>query len=146
MRVTAFSVILFFVCLNLALFATHEAQVLPYSQEPYEDPGDVTIAGSGISYRFAASVTVLGVTAMVAILSKNTYIGLAGLAIWVADIFFPIMHWVLFGFPEFLAIFTASAGANAAQLYIITGMTTALMSLVWFWFILSFVSGRTVEQ
>lgn len=99
-----------------------------------------------MTYRLASSLTVISVTAIVAVLTRNALIGLAGLTIWVADIMFPVFHWVLFGFPEFVSMLTASAGANAGQLYIITGVVTALMAVVWFWFILGFVRGTgTVE-
>lgn len=144
MRVTAFSIILFFVCLNVALYIVHETQVLPFSQEPYEDPGDFTTTGT-ISYRLAGSLTLLGVTAMVAILSKNTYIALAGLTIWVADIFFPVFHWILFGFPEFATRLAAASG-SPSQVYVVTTAMNALVAAVWFWFILGFVSGRSMEQ
>lgn len=139
MKTTAYTLLLFFICLNLSLYLIHETQVFPSAaEEPWESPDDIWS-------RFSTSVGLLGVVAIVAVWTKNPYLGIAGLTLWVADVFLPIVNWVFFGLPNFITAVAGSCTTGAAELLLLANVIQALTGAVWFWFILGFLSQRVME-
>lgn len=140
MKLTAFGIILFFTCLNVSLTVNNYYQILPLQQAPYAT--NENIASQFVSINIDLNSVLLGGAALgVGIIGG--YItgnllagGTVGLLLGAFALFSPIMKWAIFGVPEFLsqlqvpAIFTTAIGA--------------LISLVWFWFILGFISQRTM--
>lgn len=139
MRVTAYSIILFFVSLNVSLYLIAETQVLPYYQQPYVSPADMKIT------RTVGSLAILTIGMIVAALTRNWLFGAAALVLWALDYLIPIVHWVFFGFPEFMAQVAATTG-DTAMLTAVTTSMNALMAVVWFWFMTGFISQRSMEQ
>jgi len=138
MKTTAFSLILFFVCLNVSLYIIKETQLIPYYVEPYEDPSE-------FSTRIVTSLGILGGGALVAALTGNAWIGVAALTMWVGSVLLPFFDWGLFGFANFLGSMAAMTANPALVLVVINGVE-ALMAVVWFWFLLSMISQRYVER
>lgn len=139
MRVTAYSIILFFVCLNVSLYLVNELQVIPFGLAPYESP-------DAISTRLVGGFAILTVTMLVsALLGRLVYGAAIGLVLFALDIMLPIFHWIFFGFPEFMTMVAATSG-NPGLIYVVTGALNALMAVVWFWFFMSFLTARYMEQ
>jgi len=137
MRVTAYSILLFFVCLNVSLYLLAETEVLPYYQPAYESPSDITT-------RLVGSLTILTVGALVAFVVGNWLVGAAALALFALNLLVPVFSWIFFGFPNFLTQL-ASATGDSALVLTVTGSMNALMAVVWFWFLIGFISQRTME-
>lgn len=138
MRLTAYSIILFFVCLNVSLYLVNELQVIPFGLEPYESPGDITT-------RLVGGFAILTVGALIEVIAQNWLFGAAALVLFALDYLLPIFHWIFFGFPEFVTMVAAASG-NAALIYTVTGALNALMAVVWFWFFMGFLTARYMEQ
>lgn len=64
--------------------------------------------------------------------------GTVAIILFAFDLFIPVVKWVIFGLPTFMA-------QMGVPLVVYTSVT-ALMSCVWFWFILSFVAQRQLED
>lgn len=138
MRVTAYSIIFFFVSLNVSLYLIAETQVLPFYLQPFEQPTDIT-------NRLVGSLTVLTVGALVAFLVGNALIGIAGLMLFILNLFLPVFRWIFFGLPEFLTILANTTENPALVLTVITA-TNSLMAVVWLWFFMGFLSQRVMER
>jgi hypothetical protein len=143
MKLTAFLIIAFFVCLNVCLYIISETAVLPYSEtSPYETP-------SGISSKLlhvdlsTGNLAIAGTQLVIfIILSYITghliFGGTVAIILFAMELFFPIVKWVVFGLPTFLQQMGVSI--------VIYESITALLALVWFWFILGFVAQRQLED
>ncbi len=64
--------------------------------------------------------------------------GLLALVLFALNMLFPVVRWVVVGFPLFLL----ELGIHQA---IVTGIT-ALMAVVWFWFLLGMLGQRQMEK
>jgi hypothetical protein len=64
--------------------------------------------------------------------------GTVAIILFAMELFFPIVKWVVFGLPTFLQQMGVSI--------VIYESITALLALVWFWFILGFVAQRQLED
>lgn len=63
MKLTAFAIILFFVCLNVSLYMINETAVLPYwQQSPYEEPAGIT--GRLVHLDLSAENLLIGATTL----------------------------------------------------------------------------------
>lgn len=140
MRVTAYSLVLFFVCLNLSLFLLNNTQVLPdYRVSPFEEPEG--IQAHLISFDISGSTllmagTALSVWVIISALTGNLIFGgTVALILFALTMLFPVVRWILYGFP----IFLQQVGVPT----VIVTVIEALMAVVWFWFILGFVGQRS---
>lgn len=134
MRVTAYALIVFFICLNLSFYIIAETEVLPEYKAPYEKP-------TGIESQFTNVLTLTIVTVIgagiSAIMGRFLLGATISLIIWVLGYFLPIVSWVFVGFPRFLA--------QMGVPEVIYVSLSALMAVVWFWFIMGVFSQRTLE-
>lgn len=143
MKLTAFGIILFFVCLNLSLYLINETSVLPsYQQSPYETPEG--ISGRLVHLDLSTSNLAIGTT-LLAVFVVIGYItghllfgGTVAIILFAFDLLFPVAKWIVFGFPIFLA-------QMGVPLVVYTTLT-ALFSVVWFWFLLGLVAQRQLED
>lgn len=140
-NVGVFSMIFLFVCLNMGAWMLNEFEVLgDYKIEMSESPLSIQEHLASISaveglLMGAVSVTV-GI--LIKLLTGNlVYGGTAVLVIFALEMFFPMVRWIVAGFP----IFLLNIGAPP-QIVTIIGL---LQGVVWFWFIFSVLSGRTTE-
>jgi len=143
MKLTAFGIILFFVCLNVSLYLINETAVLPHwQQSPYEEPSG--IIGRLIHLDLSAENLLIGIVPLTVswilgwISGHLLFGGTLGIIIFAMDLCFPVIKWVVFGLPIFLS-------QMGVPLVVYTSMT-ALMSVVWFWFLLSFIAQRQLED
>lgn len=142
MRVTAFSILLFFVCLNLSLYFINETQVLPnMEQPPYTAPEDM--ASRFILVDVSAGNLLIGGSVLAVgfivgwITGRMIYGGTVAIILFAMDLLFPVVRWTLFGFPLFLN----QLGVH----YALTTVLSTLVSLVFFWFIIGFIGQRQME-
>lgn len=143
MKLTAFLIIAFFVCLNVCLYIISETAVLPYSEtSPYETPSGIStklfyVDLSTGNLLIAGTQLIIG-TILGFIAGHLIFGGTVAIILFAMTLIFPIVKWVVFGLPTFLAQMGVSI--------IIYESITALLALVWFWFILGFVAQRQLED
>lgn len=143
MRISAFSLILFFICLNLSIYLINANQVLTgVGKSPYTDPTEISGLVLGLDItgeNLVLGVVTIGVGFAVGLLTGQLILGgTLALVLFAINLVIPILKWILFGFP----IFLGQIGVPPS--IVIT--LEALMSIVWFWFFLGFFSQRTVER
>ena len=139
MKVTAYGSLIFFVCLNLSLYLLNTTQVLPnYTQSPYEEPAgiqDKLIHFDLSATNLLIGVTVLGVGAIIGYITGHlVFGGTIAIVLLALDLIFPVVKWILFGFPIFL-------GQIGVPL-VITVIIQTLMAVIWFWFIMGMIGQR----
>lgn len=143
MKISAFGLILFFVCLNISLYLISVFGVLPsFQQSPYETPENITtklvhldLSGGTLIIGIVAA----GVGGLVSLITGHLLFGGTVALVFLAlDIIFPLVRWIVFGLPEFMRQM-----GMAPELY---GAVTALMALVWFWFIVGLIIQRPLEE
>lgn len=135
MKVGAYEILLFFICLNLACFVVNEAQVLPHSIEPVETP-------ESINQQF-----VIRIGGGLAVISGGVFAGLligalvqaATVAIIIAALSFlvPVFDWVFLGFPKMLILLGVPE-----PIYLVVGV---LVGVTWVWFLIGIVGQRYMQ-
>jgi len=135
MKVGAFEILLFFICLNLACGILHEMEALPFSIEGVETVDSIN----------ALFVTRIG--GSIAIIAGGVFAGLllgvlvqaATIAIVIAAIsfLFPIFEWLFSGFPNLLL----ALGVPSIIYYSIS----VLIGVTWVWFLIGIVAQRYME-
>lgn len=148
MRVTAYSLLLFYVVLNLSLYLVSGAgnadyQVIPLSILPHETP-------EALYTRLIGMFLTLGIVTLAGWLFGQVYLG-GGVALLLFVIQFfvgsdSIFHWVFWGLPNFISTALGAAGVDLAISAMFVGTVLAMTSVIWFWFIMSLMSGRVLEQ
>jgi hypothetical protein len=135
MRITAFSIILFFVCLNLSLYVINVTQLVGnVGMSPYESPANILSMFSTLIF--------IGVGTIVGWATGNLIFGGAiALIIGVCSYLFNVVNWVFNGTSLFLSKIMGSSPQTDA----IIMSLQVLMAVVWFWFILGFISQRQLE-
>lgn len=143
MRISAFGLILFFVSLNVSLYLINETAILPsFSQSPYETPQNIQT--KLVHLDLSAENLIIGIVAaatsgLIGLITGHLLFGGTVALIFLAlDILFPMIKWVVFGLPEFMR----QMGVPEI-LYV---SVTALMSLVWFWFLVGLIVQRPLEE
>lgn len=139
MRVTAFSLLLFYVCLNISIYLVAETEVLPYYIPPHESPENMLIV------TMIGAISFMTVTGIVSSIIGNWLFGAASLTVWAISYILPIFKWVFWGFPEFLIMIAYTTENPALVLTVVTSVN-ALMAVVWFGFFMGFVSQRSIDQ
>lgn len=143
MRVTVYLLILVFICLNVSVYLVNEMEPLgQVGVQPYDSP--TGIQGRLISLDLSGeNLLIAGVTLGVGlilgqVLGNKLIYGTLAVVLFALDLIIPVVKWILFGFPIFLA-----------QLDVPTPITTVLttmMAVVWFWFLLGFIGQREIER
>lgn len=144
MKLTVYTVLAFYICLNVSLYLVGQFHVFPQmEQPPYVTPQAIE---TKLISSFISAAIAWGLTA--AIVGSLLYGGLAGLLIFALQFFLggdSILYWGLYGLPEFLSQTAAAMGINSVQVGVLTGSLVGLFSLIWLWFLLGLVSGRYME-
>jgi len=137
-KIGAYGLIFLFVCLNLGAYLLNEFQVLgDYRVEPYETP--TTIQEQITDNLVLHIVSSVGVGGIIGFITGNlVYGGTASLVIFSLSALFPVVRWVIGGFPLFLS----QLGAPTEIVLVISVLT----GIVWFWTLFSVLSGRAVER
>lgn len=151
MKVALYDLILFFVCLNLAVYLVNETHLVgDFYIPPYEEPSNilsrlVTLNLTGVDLRFGG--TTLAVGGLVGLITGNlVYGGILALILFALDLFIPFAKWVLFGFPTFINQLAEIDGVADPSLVAVALVIQVLMSVVWFWFILGLISQRKLDD
>lgn len=151
MRLTPFAIVLFFVAVNVSLSVIQLTQVLPPDEQisPYSQPTDIT--AMLVHLDISTENLVIGGSTIAVMLIIGWFTGhmiLGGtlaIVLFALDLFIPVGKWVIFGIPSFVSTMVGVASADAATALMLNGIVaglTALLSVVWFWFILGFFTGR----
>lgn len=141
MRVTAFGLITFFVCLNLSLYLINEFQVLAVEQPEQTPPANIYT-------QLIGSLLTLGAGALLTYVFENWLFGTGALALWGIQFLLGtdnIVYWIFYGTPEFVNRFASAAQLTTEQILVFQNVTLCLTAIVWFWFILGFISQRQME-
>ena len=135
MRIGAFEILLFFICLNLSCYVLHEMDALPESMEALETPesinqqfyytigGSIAIISGGILAGLMVSAVIQGATIALIIAALS----------WLV----PILNWIFSGFPRMLMLM-------GIPLPIWTSIQV-LIGVVWVWFLIGIVAQRYME-
>jgi hypothetical protein len=142
-RVTAFSLILFYVVLNLSFYLVAETQTLGTGASPaLTSPTDMVTKLVGSLFTF-----VIGTILTAAF--KNWLFGAAAMSIWAVQFLIgnnSIIYWIFYGTPAFINSFASQYGLASAQLTVFTNVVLGLTALPWFWFIMNILTSRGVEE
>lgn len=135
MRIGAFELLLFFVCMNLGCFILNEMDALPYAIEGVETP-------DSINDRFVTSIG-----GSIAIIAGGVLTGLllnalaqgAVIALIIAALNFlvPVFDWIFLGFPKMLSLMGLPEPIWLA--------VSVLIGIVWVWFLIGIVAQRYME-
>ena len=135
MKIGAFEILLFFICLNLSCFVLNEMDALPVRIEPAETPDSIN----------ALFVTNIG--SAIAIIGGGVFAGLllgalvqaAAIALVIATLSFlvPVFDWIFSGFPKMLLLM-----GLPEPIYLVVGV---LVGLTWVWFLIGIVGQRYME-
>lgn len=130
MKIGAFEILLFFVCLNLGCFILNEMDALPYSTQPTETPLSIR--------NVVASVGIISVGVVVGFLVGAIWQG-AVIAVIIASLslVLPIADWVFFGVVD---LFDALGVPT-----VISTVIQILVGTVWVWFLIGLVAQRYME-
>lgn len=143
MKLSALGLLLFFVALNVSLYVINETAILPYyKQSPYEEPQGIVnrLVHLDLSTQNLA-IGGAGLTVFVIlgwITGHLLFGGTVAIVLFAMSLLFEPLKWLIFGFPTFL-------GQMGVPLIVYTPLT-ALMSVVFFWFLLGFVAQRQLED
>jgi len=138
MRGIAFDILLFYICLNLALGFLATVNALPgYNVPPASTASQLGFFDKALSYTDIASIAVPGaIGGVIAILMGHALLGGAILVITAAGIAFPIVRVLILGFPTLLSNLNVPSPV-VVVLQVLTG-------LVWLVFFAEFLGGREV--
>jgi len=84
-----------------------------------------------------------------ALVGSLLYGATAGLVIFGLSFFVgsgSIFYWAFFGLPTFISQIVEIYGLDATAISVFEGAILGLTAVVWFWFILGFVTQRYMEQ
>lgn len=143
MRVTAYGTLIFFVTLNLSLYLLNASQVLSsYRLSPIEEPAGISTQLIDFNVTTDELLMVgipLAIMVIIRTLTGNFILGgTVALLLFGLEMLFPIVRWILFGFP----IFLGQIGLPSYVVLIIDSM----LAVVWSWFILGFIMQRSTWE
>lgn len=153
MRLTPFVLIVFFVSLNVSISIINFSGVLPTDEkmQPYTQTTDITsmLVHLDLSREnLLIGGSILGVGMMLSWLTGHLILGgTIAIILFGIDLFLPVGKWVIFGLPSFIGSIVQVEAMDLATATVINSITaglTALMAVVWFWFILGFLVQRPV--
>lgn len=135
MRVGAFEILLFFICLNLSCYVLHEMDALPETIEAMETPESINqqfYYSIGTSLAIIAGGTIAGLVVSAVIQGAAIALVVAALS-WLV----PILNWIFFGFSNMLSLMGIPAP--------IWAIVQVLIGVVWVWFLIGIVAQRYME-
>lgn len=135
MKIGAFELLLFFICINLSCYILNTIEVLPDTTLATETPqsiNDQFALGIGGSIAIVMGGVIAGM--MVSAVIQGAAIALIIAAIsWLV----PIADWIFLGFPKMLALIGLPEPIWLA--------IQVLIGLVWVWFLIGIVAQRYME-
>jgi len=139
MRLTVYNMMAFFIMFNLSLFLLNYYTLLgsEFGVSPYASPEEMQLVSTSLDTEgLTIGLTAVTVGMLFGYFAGNMIVGGSiGLLILATTILFPIVRWVLFGFPLFLS--DIGVPAPISQVLIV------IFSFVWFWFFISFFTERS---
>lgn len=137
MRIGAFEILFFFICLNLSFYVINETQAIPeHSIEGVETPASIEAMTID---RIVAGGVILVIGTLISIALKQYVLGgTITVILFALELVAPVVDWVLFGFPRFLTIIDVPP--------VISTALTTIFAVVWFWFLIGLISQRYMEQ
>ena len=138
MRQVAYNIILFYICLNLACGFIIETELLPGSYiQPASSAEQMPFWGTASSLTTISSIAIPGIGGLIAVLTGHLFFGAALLILAALTYLFPIIQWLINGFPVFIA--------NLNVPLPIYAVIQVLVGFVVIVFIIEFMGGRQVS-
>ena len=138
MKLEAYDVILFYICLNLACGIIVEGPILPGSYaQPASSAEQMPFWGTVSSLTVISSIAIPGIGGLIAIITGHALFGAALLILAALTYLFPILQWIINGFPVFIA--------NMGVPTIIYLPIQVLVGFIFMVFIIEFLGGRQVS-
>ncbi len=138
MRGIAFDILLFYICLNLSCWLIVETNILPgISVQPESSPEQMPFWGTVSSLTTISSIAIPGIGGLIAIITGHLLFGAALLVLAALTYFFPIVQWLINGFPIFIANLDLPI-----PIYLIIQVLVGFCFLI---FIIEFMGGRQIS-
>lgn len=132
----AYSLLLFYLCLNLAAFILVSTDIIPVGDWIEHTPTDISAMFSLTT--FSALVAGGTIGGLVALLTRQYALSAGLILVWCVGILYEPISWVLIGVPKIL---NAILPAELSVLGTVVGVLT---SVVFFMFFIEVLGGRTI--
>jgi len=145
-----YSLLLFFVCLNLATVLIATTNAFP---NPGVSSDDITSMSNMFTIETILAAGIGGVAALVGgILMQNVFLGAMAGILWVFGSLIAPIRWIVVGFPTLvstvLRVMCTNAGIGAVETAVVSnlflGVFTVMFSVVFFMFIMELFSQRYI--
>ena len=145
-----YSLLLFFVCLNLATVLVATTNAFP---NPGVSSDDITSMSSMFTIETILAAGIGGVAALVGgILMQNVFLGAMAGILWVFGSLIAPIRWIVVGFPTLVStvikVMCANAGVASVETAVVSnlflGIFTVMFSVVFFMFIMELFSQRYI--
>lgn len=145
-----YSLLLFFVCLNLATVLIATTNAFP---NPGVSSDDITSMSNMFTLETILAAGIGGVAALVGgILMQNVFLGAMAGILWVFGSLIAPIRWIVVGFPTLvstvLRVMCENAGIGAVETAVVSnlflGIFTVMFSVVFFMFIMELFSQRYI--
>jgi len=135
MRVGAFEILLFFICLNLSCFILNEMDALPETVQATETPASINdqfLLGIGSSIAIIMGGVIAGMLVSAVIQGAAVALVIAAIS-WLV----PVADWLFLGFPKMLMLMGLPDPIWLSL--------QVLIGIVWVWFLIGIVAQRYME-
>lgn len=145
-----YSLLLFFICLNLATVIINTVNAFP---NPGVTSDDIVGMSSMFNTETILAAGIGGVAALVGgVLMQNVFLGAFAGILWVFGSFIAPIRWIIVGFPTVVStiikVMCANAGIGAVETAVVSnlflGIFTVMFSVVFFMFIMELFSQRYI--
>ncbi len=145
-----YSVLLFFVCLNLATFLINTTKAFP---NPSVGGSDTASMSSLFSLQWFFAVAAGGIGSLIGgIILQNVFLGAIAGILFVGGMFIAPISWIFIGFPELVSnvikAMCLNAGITGLEVDAISGLFgnifTVMISVVFFMFLMELFSQRYI--
>ena len=135
--ISAKDLMLFYICLNLAIFVVSQMNLLPYSMNPQAPPQTFLDLLNVPDIQYLIAPTVTGIGGLIGIFLGHGLLGGALLVVAALTLIFPPLQFAIIGVPQLIAILGLPDPVSTTL--------KVLCSFIWFIFIIEYLGGRKVE-
>lgn len=139
-----YSILLFFICLNLSGYAISTlvtAEVLVANKEvmPY---GSTEILSQFDIYTFTAWGIGAGIAGLIGLITKQYVFAAGATLIWTLGIMFNVSNWILNGFPRMIGILIGGSPELAPFSLLVQSILTTMLTFYLFFFLAEILSQK----
>jgi len=137
MAISAKDLMLFYICLNLAIFVVSQMNLLPYSMNPQAPPQTFLDLLNVPDIQYLIAPTITGIGGLISIMLGHNLLGGALIVYGALTLIFPPLQLAIIGIPQLIAVLGLPEP--------IPTVLTVLCSFIWFVFVIEFMAGRKIE-